>query len=166
MKTEEQFSILQTCSKCQTEVPHILIPRPDTPHDGELRCSVCGKFWGWRKKEKNNNKRPKNKYSPESMGIDFCQLCMRPKTRLGMNETLACHHVAEVAKGGEDDPGNIWIVCTPCHVMIHHYRVYLNDHTADVFIKYEELKRILIESELTPDRYEKAIRQISGIIGI
>lgn len=116
------------CNNCQSDKDPLEIPRPDTPHEAKYECPVCGNFLGWKKKEKNKDKRPKNKYLPKDLGIDYCQLCLRMRGRLGLNETLISHHIVEIKDGGEDIPENIWVVCTHCHALIGHIRKYLNEN--------------------------------------
>lgn len=47
---------------------------------------------------------------------------------LGAYEALEVHHVVEIQHGGEDDPANIWVLCTDCHKTVHHRRTYLYEH--------------------------------------
>lgn len=119
---------LRSCPDCNIE--GILNPRPDTPHNAEIRCPLCGNFLGWQKKEKNLSKRNKSKIKPE---IDYCQLCLRNKDDFGVREVLEVHHIDEIQNGGIDEPGNIWFVCTHCHSLIHHVRTYLNYHIKDKY---------------------------------
>ncbi len=154
------------CKKCNVEITPNYRPRPDTPHDGELRCPLCGIFLGWQRKQKNDGKRERNKWTPARLGIDFCQLCMRPKDRLGINEVLLPHHIVEIQDGGEDVPENIWIVCTACHSVIHHQRTYLNNHMAVVWQKYEEVKKVVQDVGLTNGDYDAIISKITDILGV
>ena len=44
----------------------------------------------------------------------LCQPCLRmdpPRTTLGTD----VHHIKAKADGGTDDPGNLELVCNPCH---------------------------------------------------
>lgn len=153
------------CKRCKIEVTPNFKPRPDTPHAGELRCPVCDCHLKWQPKPQNENKRDRNKHTPASLGIDFCQLCMRPKDRLGKHEVLLPHHIIEVQYGGIDDPENIWVVCSACHALIHHQRTYLNSHTAQVWEKYESVKKI-IDSELTNGRRDEILTRLADILGV
>lgn len=116
------------CNICQSDKEPLEIPRPDTPHSAKLECPVCGNFLGWKKKAKNKYKRPKNKYTAEGLGGEYCAMCLRSRGRLGLHETLLIHHIVEIQDGGEDEPDNIWIICTHCHALIHHVRKYLNEN--------------------------------------
>ena len=102
-----------------------LILRPDTPHYAQVFCPFCGRNIDWMGKPKNHEKRQKNKYTPEILGIDFCQICLRPRAMLGKNETLDVHHIHEIHDGGLDTEKNIIVVCTYCHKDIHQKRQYL-----------------------------------------
>jgi hypothetical protein len=127
---EKIMDSIKPCKICGTDTMHTFKERPDTVHGGELRCSICGTFWGWLKKEKNEGKRPPNKYSPKDLGIDYCQMCLRSRARLGTHEILLPHHIIEIngPDKGEDIPENIWVVCSACHVLIHYVRTYLHNH--------------------------------------
>lgn len=155
---------IKFCKKCECETQHIEHPRPDTPHGNELRCSECNSFWGWQKKPKNNGKRPANKYLPADLGIDHCQMCMRPKKRLMTNEVLISHHVHEIGKGGPDIPENIWVVCSSCHHLIHHQRTYLNEHYASLWDRYEKFKSKLWA--VSPADYDTLLAEIRELAGI
>lgn len=119
------------------------------PHYGKLECSGCGGFNGWIPKPENESKRSKNKYTPERLGIDTCQMCQRHELDLGMYEVLEVHHVVEIQHGGGDTPDNIWCVCTPCHKYIHHTRIYLNDHQKHKMTK--ETLMLLMEKDRVPE---------------
>lgn len=118
----------QTCTRCGVIEPFTVVPVESGPHHAKLLCPGCGAFGGWAKKPENEKKRGKNKHTAESMGIYRCQMCERHESRLGEREMLTPHHVVEIQHGGEDDPSNIWIVCTACHATIHHARAYMNRH--------------------------------------
>lgn len=153
------------CKKCNIEISARFEPTPNLIHDGKLICPLCDSFLGWKKKEKNEGKRERNKYTPAKLGINYCQLCMRSRERLGINETLVPHHIKEIQDDGEDVPENIWVVCTACHSLIHHQRTYLNNHTAPIWEKYEMVKNILSEANLGNGQYDQAILAISELIG-
>jgi hypothetical protein len=124
------------CPQCGNTKQFSKLERPDTPHNAEIRCLKCDAFVRWLPKPKNKDKRPKNKILPEDLGIDYCQLCLRQKDRLGKNETLTSHHIIEINKGGEDIKENIWVLCTCCHALVNHVRTYLNDHWKDFWDKH------------------------------
>ena len=99
-----------------------------SPHYAKMSCGSCGAFIKFLAKPKNTGKRPPNKHTPESLGIAYCQLCRRPADMLGAYEALEVHHVVEIQHGGDDDPANIWVLCTDCHKTLHHRRKYLYEH--------------------------------------
>jgi len=103
------------------------------PHYGKLICRICGSCWGFIKKPENLGKREKNKHTPSSLDIDFCQLCLRTRQDLINHETLESHHIIEVASpyNGPDIPENIWVLCTPCHRLLHHQRKYIRRASGD-----------------------------------
>ena len=116
------------CRACNGTVPTVFKERLDTPHEGELRCGVCSRFLKWQAKPKNDDKRPKGKHTAENLGVDRCQMCTRDREMLGKNEVLTVHHVTEIQHGGADEPQNIWVLCSHCHAIVHHFRCYLHDH--------------------------------------
>lgn len=152
------------CRNCNENVEVNIIPRPDTPHAGEIKCAVCGRFLGWKKKEKNEGKRAKQVHSPESLQIDFCQVCLLPKQHLGVNETLDIHHI-------DDDPENndrlnILVACTACHKLIHHQRTYRNHQVVKKQLIYEEFKEYLRGTDIGPVEYDEMILKMSDLLGV
>jgi len=117
------------CRYCSVDVEPNFRERPDTPHYGEYLCPHCGRSLGWKAKPKNEKKiasRPSGMPSPSDLGIDYCQICLRLKPWLGLNETLETHHI-------NDDPTNndrlnLLVVCTACHKLIAWLRLYTNTH--------------------------------------
>jgi hypothetical protein len=154
------------CRRCDDHVDGIVKPRPDTPHAAEVRCGSCGGFIQWLKKEENKDKRDKNKHTPESLGIDFCLLCRRTRGRLGKNETLNAHHIIEVQEGGPDVPTNIWVVCTPCHLLIHHQRTYLNDHFNHLWELFEAEKARIHDLSLPLWEEQEEVVGVARQLGI
>lgn len=118
------------CKKCG----HVGQPsRNDETHEihgYKLYCEICGAFFGWGGKEhkiKNaNNERVKSTmWTPKRLGRGKCQLCNREKDFVeACGEKLESHHLVPVSEGGEDEPYNILVVCTPCHRTIHHNMTY------------------------------------------
>lgn len=153
------------CKQCNADVPYYVKARPDTPHaGGAMHCAVCDRFLGWKKKEDNSQRRPKNRYLPEDLNIDFCQLCRRPKDRLGTNETLTSHHVIEIQEHGPDVPENIWVLCTSCHTLVHHQRTYLRDHTRELWENFNKIKQRLWVAD--PEQYDQAMKELTKISGM
>ncbi|HAR37771.1 MAG TPA: hypothetical protein DCS09_03890 [Porphyromonadaceae bacterium] len=124
---------LKFCPECGCDVFAIKQILLSGPHYSSFRCPDCNKFLGFGKKPVNEGKRGKNKHSPKSLGIDHCQMCLRPSDRLGTRGVLEAHHVQEIQEDGPDIPGNIWVVCTSCHQLIHHQRTYLNRHLSNYY---------------------------------
>jgi len=116
------------CNACKADVAPLFQMTSVGPHESKMVCPLCSGFLGWGRKEKNIDKRGKNKVTPSDHGIEYCQLCLRHKNKLGKFETLEIHHVIEINKHGEDIKENTWLLCTCCHKLTHHLRTYLNDH--------------------------------------
>ena len=113
------------CKYCNDATSHTVYTMEKGPHYAKLVCDECGGMTRWMKKPKNENKRPKNKYTPSDLERNSCIICMREKDELINSEILEVHHIIEIANGGPDTPDNIDVVCTPCHRMIHYQRKYL-----------------------------------------
>lgn len=120
MKIDE----FRMCKRCGKETLHIIEKLDKGVHYSKIICVQCRSVT-WGRKPKNEGKRKKNKFTPNSLGVGFCQMCLREKKNLLGAETLEIHHVVPIDQQGDDDPENIWVVCTPCHKMIHHHRTYL-----------------------------------------
>jgi 5-methylcytosine-specific restriction endonuclease McrA len=153
-----------SCPNCKVEVVPELISRPDTQHDAEMRCPECLRFLGWKRKEKNEGKRAKSKHSPESLRIHFCQNCLTPGEQLGAHESLEIHHIDD--NPGNEEEDNILVVCTPCHKLIHHARIYHQHILERKHLEYERIKALLAEESLSPDTYDRLILAITDILGI
>lgn len=108
------------CKRCGEEIePHSQIG-PFGQNYGKQTCPLCGCFIKWLPKPENKGKRPRgSKYTPEDLGIDFCELCRRKRHQLGRYETLHIHH--KDCRALENDvPENLLVVCSGCHQLIHH----------------------------------------------
>lgn len=96
---------------------------PELQHWGKYVCPECNRWLCWVTKpdnEKRNRRNSKKLAKPfERAGIDYCQLCLRPREELPPNMVFVAHHVVEVRDGGTDEPSNLWHLCTFCHEMIH-----------------------------------------------
>jgi uncharacterized Zn finger protein (UPF0148 family) len=98
------------------------VPTPDMTHHGKMICPKCGAWLAWVRKPENEKRRrgleaPRKKF--QQAGVDYCQMCLRKRDELPLHVTLSVHHVIEVQDGGTDEPGNMWLVCSICHEMIH-----------------------------------------------
>jgi hypothetical protein len=118
------------CRHCRNDiVPNIEILPETSIHYGKYTCPVCDSWIGFKAKpenEKKLEKRPNGTPTPEALGIEYCQICLRPRERLGSRETLDTHHI-------DDDPANLerlnfLIVCSACHKLIAWTRTYFNEH--------------------------------------
>lgn len=117
------------CKGCGKEVDAIVTEVTDAgPHHAKQQCPICLAFLGWASKPKNETKRLKSKFTPESLEVEHCEICLRPKAMLGRWETLEIHHKMPIELGGEDVRENILVVCTYCHKDIHARHTYLYDH--------------------------------------
>jgi len=126
MNTENRVTG-QPCKKCGTTEHIALVAEWPGGHYAKVICSGCQSFVKWAAKPDASKPRrgsaQKKLVARHSQG--FCELCFRLGDSLPGPQTLEAHHVVPVEQGGQDDRGNIWIVCTPCHRMIHHQRTYL-----------------------------------------
>lgn len=94
-----------------------------------MRCNKCGTFWWQPKPENEKSKRPaKHVALAKKYGHGVCELCESPEAGLPRPQVLEGHHVVEYEDGGSDDRGNVWVVCTACHKLIHHLRTYLGHY--------------------------------------
>jgi ribosomal protein L34E len=97
-------------------------------HYADLTCLDCGrhiKFVG----NPDKNRRPEShKKIARKYSQGYCQLCLRKENELPPRESLEGHHVIEFQDGGGDTKDNTWVVCTSCHVLIHHQRTYLGHY--------------------------------------
>ena len=146
------------CARCGVEAPTRAVKIDHGPHYAKEVCAECGSFIAWLKKPKNNGKRPANKHAPESLGIDQCQLCGREWLMLGDREVLEVHHVVAIQDGGEDTPGNIWVLCTDCHRTVHHRRTYLRDHHRSTMTLAR--LRELMEADAVPENVRPVMEKL------
>ena len=146
------------CNHCRADVETVVEVLSSSPHYGKETCVICGRFTAFTKKPENNQKREKGKYKPIDLGISNCQLCQRQGHRLGSRGVLEIHHVIEIQHGGQDIPGNIWVLCTSCHKLIHHQRTYLNSHMKGYFT-YSDLQKQL-EIDNVPPEIQKRLARI------
>lgn len=117
-----------TCRFCRADVYFRVELTPEGIHYAKLYCPDCGRWVDWLGKPQNKDTRQKSHLTPESLDIHRCQVCLRPRSMLGNNETLDVHHIHEVHENGLDIPENCLVVCTFCHKDIHAKRKYLFRH--------------------------------------
>lgn len=97
------------------------------PHYAAMRCTNCGKHQGFIPSPEGSKRTRPTRHSKlvKKIGLKHCQMCLRNKSDLAKPDHLQAHHVDEFAKGGSNDPSNIWIVCSACHSLIHWARTYV-----------------------------------------
>lgn len=122
------------CRHCGSTNQTISVANWPGGHYAKVACERCGAFIKWAAKpDAAKAKRgPAQKKLVARYSQGFCELCFRLSDSLPGPQTLEAHHVIPVEQGGPDDRSNIWIVCTPCHRMIHHQRTYLG-HAFDQY---------------------------------
>jgi len=116
------------CPRCNIEVVPKEILYESGPHYAKAVCPECDCYLYMIAKPKNKEKlekRPNGCPSPDKLEIDFCQVCLRHKEKLGKGY-LETHHI-------DDDPTNndrlnLQVVCIACHKWIHWTRTYLKNH--------------------------------------
>ena len=116
------------CKNCWKEVEAVETLCITGPHYAQARCPECDTFLYFVAKPKNEEKlakRPNGCPSPEALEIDYCQICLRHRSKIGRGH-LSTHHV-------DDDPTNndrlnLQVVCIACHKWIHWSRTYLKNH--------------------------------------
>lgn len=133
------------CKKCGIKVKPVT-GKISSTHGYELRCSYCDTFVGWGGKKQavkneNGDRQRSSQWTAKRLNKDYCEMCQRPKHLLGHGERLEVHHVVEVEQGGEDVPENIWVLCTPCHRLVHHQRTYLHQHVRNAMEAYDAMIR-------------------------
>lgn len=126
--------IERECKRCGWEGTPITNGHPNNVHGHRLVCPVCGLFLAWggkvkKIKDKEGIRQVSTQWTAKRLGIDECQLCRRTRELVeACNDSLEAHHLKPIRDGGEDEPYNILIVCTPCHKQIHHNQTYHNHH--------------------------------------
>lgn len=106
---------------------------PNMIHKAKVSCPECG-FRGFQAKEKNKGKKRRSKITPKNVfeyhnhKTERCFFCRRKKDELGRNETFTVDHIHELSHGGEDEVENTQVLCTACHKLKNHQRLYHNRH--------------------------------------
>lgn len=118
------------CKRCGHFGQPLQNGEPNEVHGYKLVCSHCGFFlaWGGRAKkikDSDGERSFSTQWTPKRLNIEECQLCRRGKAFIeDCGEKLESHHLQAIKDGGEDEPYNILVVCTPCHRVIHHNQTY------------------------------------------
>lgn len=104
----------------------------------EQRCAVCNQYIKMVPKYGNESRRGSGGSSSHSISDiacfhDFeerrCFFCRRSEEEINDTETLEADHIKELSnEGGEDRLGNLQILCTACHKLKNHHRLYHNWH--------------------------------------
>ena len=110
------------CSECGPVTPRI-------GREGKhlaARCPNCDKWIKWLPQNNDNRRPAAHQDLVRKYGEGYCQMCLRHQSELRDKDTLEAHHVVEFSSQAEPDSSieNIWIVCTPCHRLIHWMRTY------------------------------------------
>lgn len=136
----EQFNTIfpaKPCPRCKETVQPETTGKTSEMHGHQVRCPSCSWVWWGGKlkiiKPKEEKRAFSTQWPPSRLGIDYCQLCLRPKNHLGTNETLHSHHLIRIEDGGPDEPKNILVVCTACHKLIDFIQLYFNKHLLPFF---------------------------------
>lgn len=119
---------LMLCPRCENfDLPDV-VKADKGPHEKKVVCNKCGCTFGFLAKEKNEKKldhRPNGCPTPEMLGIDYCQICLRHKSKIGKGH-LDTHHID--GNPANNDRLNYLVVCVACHRLIHWTRTYIKNH--------------------------------------
>lgn len=116
------------CPHCKNDIEPDTELTPHLKHYGKAICPECSRTWWLPKPRSDERRRQTSRFKIEDLGIECCELCRRPKTMLGHNQTLEIHHKHLLTDGGEDARENIIVLCTACHKHVHWQKTYYNDH--------------------------------------
>jgi 5-methylcytosine-specific restriction endonuclease McrA len=104
--------------KCRT----VIFEKRSGRHYGEYKCKECQQQYELVTKPKNEGERKKtSKFSKkkiaERKGYDepFCFICQRSESELHEFEVLERDHIVAIDKNGDDEIGNLRLLCTTCH---------------------------------------------------
>jgi len=130
MNSAKVFKSEKPCIRCKCGEVAIVPGIYPGGHYAKVVCAGCDRFVKWQSKpvEKKDPRKRANKNLVADLGHGFCEMCRRTKEALPLPQVLEAHHVIQVAEGGTDDHGNIWIICTHCHRLIHLQRTYFSHY--------------------------------------
>ena len=99
-------------------------------HGHYYQCKSCGyKGWGGRKKNETQILKRPPCPTPRDLAIDRCQNFLRPVALLYFSEVLETHHIDDNPQN--NDRLNLFVLCTKCHKLTHHDRLYLYYHAVE-----------------------------------
>lgn len=106
----------------------------DGKHYAKLLTSD-GHFVDWVQKPGSRKAREHSRYSLQDVmrfhgfdGEPFCFVCRRKQSELGIGESLELDHILPIREGGEDELGNLQILCSACHRLRHWMELYVTKH--------------------------------------
>lgn len=118
----------RACGSCHFGGPHSQVVMENGVHYAKVSCGKCGLFMGWLPKPDSDPTKYKRQNQHRDLvaayGRGFCEMCLRRQESLPKGQTLEAQHVMEHQDGGSPERENIWILCTPCHRMVHWLRYY------------------------------------------
>jgi len=124
---DEEYNILGKCGRFECGSKNITETTFNEIHGHRYVCNDCGyTCWGGKLKNKQKIEKRPPCPTPSDLGIDWCQMCLLKATDLGYAETLDTHHIDDNPQNNERL--NLHIVCTSCHKLIHHQRIYRYNH--------------------------------------
>ncbi len=120
------------CGCGYTGQPTVIL-RETGNHYADRRCPSCNTHHGYEKKPDSDPTKYRRQNAHRDLatkyGRGFCEMCLAKESNLPKGVTLEGHHVIEYKDGGDSEKGNIWVICTACHKLIHWRRTYLNEVT-------------------------------------
>jgi hypothetical protein len=118
----------ERCRFCGHEGPQLVSLETSGQHYARVACAECNRFMRWLPKPDSDPTKYKRQKKHTGLvgkyGQGFCEMCLRKEGDLPKGQGLEAQHVQEYAEGGSEERGNIWIICTPCHKLIHWLRTY------------------------------------------
>jgi hypothetical protein len=114
-KSPESFE-KEICPKCGGNGGYWEVTK-HPQHIGSLRCVKCGYFWRWIGKEKraaSQKLTAKQRNNQE----EVCAFCgIRKDHAAKINRHFHSDHIIVLDFDGDDNPGNIWRLCSHCHYL-------------------------------------------------
>lgn len=104
------------CKYCGEETNLVL--RPDTPHEGELRCVSCDRHNKWVRKPKNEGKRADKNDKWRAMHKEKgfgCGFCGATEAEFPNSGQWHVDHIIQLCDGGQDCFENTMMLDVFCH---------------------------------------------------